>query len=124
MHNIAQGMRGLHARGVLHRDLKAANVLVEIYSGDLSDRKFLETDFFDVVLADFESSMLVQGTGFWRAPEVLQELLKQPWDRNPQMWTEKVDVYSYAMTCYEVLTGHLAFYGYFKSDWQRVIGKE
>ena len=29
------------------------------------------------------------------------------------------------MTCYEVLTGHVPFFGYVKSDWKRVIdGKD
>jgi serine/threonine protein kinase len=65
--------------------------------------------------------MLVQGTGFWRAPEVLAELQKiQASDRNVEIWTEKVDVYSYAMTCYEVLTGHVPFFEYVK----RVIDGE
>jgi serine/threonine protein kinase len=65
-------------------------------------------------LVDFETLVCVQGTGFWRAPEVLEELLKQPKDRDLEIWTQKVDIYSYAMTCYEILTGHIAFFGYSK----------
>ena len=68
--------------------------------------------------------MLVQGTGFWRAPEVLKELLKEERDRSVEIWTEKVDIYSFAMTCYEVLTGATPFPQYFKSDWQKVIDGE
>ena len=111
MLTIAQGMKELHDRGILHRDLKAANILIG-------------KEGFSARVADFESSMLVQGTGFWRAPEVLQELQKEASDRNVEIWTEKVDVYSYAMTCYEVLTGEIPFPHYFKSDWQKVIDGE
>ena len=35
-----------------------------------------------------------------------EELLKQPRDRKDDIWIEKVEAYSYVMTCYEVLTGH------------------
>jgi hypothetical protein len=45
-------------------------------------------------LVDFETLVCVQGTGFWRAPEVLEELLKQPKDRDLEIWTQKVDIYS------------------------------
>ncbi|KAG0558404.1 hypothetical protein KC19_10G025800 [Ceratodon purpureus] len=116
MLEIAKGMKELHDRGVLHRDLKAANVLI--------DGNPLENGWWWCEVADYESSMQVQGTGFWRAPEVLKELLKLPCDRDEGIWTEKVDIYSYAMTCYEVLTGHIPFFGYVKSDWERVIDGE
>jgi serine/threonine protein kinase len=114
MGRIAWGMRQLHGRGVLHRDLKAANILVGIQLGE----------YYSCAVADYESAMLVQGTGFWRAPEVLQELMKKESDRDLGIWTEKVDVYGYAMTCYEVLTGHIPFDGYVKSDWKKVIDGE
>ncbi|KAG0557743.1 hypothetical protein KC19_11G153900 [Ceratodon purpureus] len=116
MLDIAKGMKELHDRGVLHRDLKAANVLIT--------RNPLKDGWWRCKVADYESSMQVQGTGFWRAPEVLKELLKQGCDRDEGIWTEKVDIYSYAMTCYEVLTGLIPFFGYVKSDWKRVIDGE
>ncbi|KAG0504383.1 hypothetical protein KC19_N038200 [Ceratodon purpureus] len=112
---IAGGVKELHDRGVLHKDLKAANVLVTFSQG---------SEIKQVDVADFESAMLVQGTGFWRAPEVLEELLKRPCDRNVGIWTEKVDAYSFAMTCYEILTGLVPFDGYGKNDWKRVIDGE
>ena len=113
MIDIARGMKELHDRGVLHRDLKAANILIcRFRSGACA------------LVADFESSMLVQGTGFWRAPEVLKELLKEERDQSVEIWTEKVDIYSFAMTCYEVLTGATPFPQYFKRDWQKVIDGE
>ncbi|KAG0557509.1 hypothetical protein KC19_11G136300 [Ceratodon purpureus] len=117
MRDIAWGMRELHSRGVLHRDLKSANILVRVSTNP-------QGDGLKCYVADFESSMLVQGTGFWRAPEVLAELQKHPSDRNVDIWTEKVDIYSYAMIFYEVLTGHVPFFGYGKHDWKRVIDGE
>lgn len=51
----------------------------------------------------------------------MKELLKEESDRSVEIWTEKVDIYSFAMTCYEVLTGGTPFPQYPKSDWQKVI---
>jgi serine/threonine protein kinase len=118
MLDIARGMSELHARGVLHRDLKAANILV------CDDSSIQLGEDYSCEVADYDTAMLVQGTGFWRAPEVLQELMKKESDRDLGIWTEKVDVYSYAMTCYEVLTGKIPFDGYFKSHWKKVIDGE
>lgn len=59
-------------------------------------------------VADFESSTGVLGTTIWRAPEVLLAL-KNKDVLTSELFTEKADVYSYGMTCYEILTGHTPF---------------
>lgn len=72
MLRIAKGMLKLHEHRILHRDLKASNVLVHLRDskddGDLMLNSFQE---YHLDVADFESSVGVIGTGFWRAPEVL-----------------------------------------------------
>lgn len=105
---IALGMAFLHSRGVIHRDLKADNVLAPKHPGSI-----------DVKITDFGESLLIHsinspkpsrgaGTGFWRAPEVLQRLSSGTSEAvaDPDDDLMKVtDVYSFAMTSYEVLTG-------------------
>ncbi len=54
----------------------------------------------------------------------MQKLQKKEEDRNEDIWTEKVDVYSFGMTCYEILTGQIPFDGYTKSKWNDVIKGE
>lgn len=110
MSDIAVGMRGLHHDGIVHRDLKAANVLIEVVHGST----------MAVHIADFESSVGVVGTGFWRAPEILLALRNR--EVVPALFTEKTDVYSYAMTCYEILTGHIPFEGEKASNYDLVLG--
>jgi len=51
-------MDQLHNHSIVHRDIKASNVLVR---GHLV-----------CFIADFECSLGVVGTGFWRAPKILE----------------------------------------------------
>lgn len=92
--DIAYGMKTLHKHGILHRDLKAVNILV---------RKHKLTDDYTCDVADFESSVGIYGSGFWRAPELLEQAKIN--QLRPEIMTKEVDVYSYAMTYYEILTG-------------------
>ena len=102
---IALGMNFLHSRKVILRDVKAANVLVRDHGGR-----------FDVKITDFGVSHRIgnpnvansAGTGFWRAPEVLKAKSDKP---RTEEHLKKTDVYSYAMTCYEVITGMAPFEG-------------
>lgn len=111
---IAKGMLKLHEHGILHRDLKASNVLVQLRDPKDFGASRMYYTFpgygyrgYDLDVADFESSVGVMGTGFWRAPEVLLALKNR--SLGPETWTKKCDVYGYAMTCYELMTGRIPF---------------
>ncbi|CAM6021166.1 unnamed protein product [Sphagnum balticum] len=118
---IARGMRNLHWDKILHQDLKSCNILIDNW-GIINDALLhAETDnkFFFCEVADFECSIGVVGTGFWRAPEIL--LAIQNGNITSNTFTKMADVYSYAMTCYEVLTGCILFEGHPRSDYSRVL---
>ncbi|KAG0625310.1 hypothetical protein M758_2G044400 [Ceratodon purpureus] len=128
MLEIAVGMKELHANGILHRDLKAANVLFRSDPQTIIAKNYIPIYLVDTVciIADFESCEGVMGTGFWRAPEVLKAIKNKMVDRwtNPEIWTKKVDVYGYAMTCYEVLSGCIPFANRKVYDFSGVIEGE
>jgi serine/threonine protein kinase len=63
MFKIAKGMDWLHSHNVVHRDLKASNVLTYKHS---------ITTLTSCYVADYECSVGVVGIGFFRAPEILQ----------------------------------------------------
>ncbi|KAH9538086.1 hypothetical protein CY35_16G086700 [Sphagnum magellanicum] len=126
MIDIARGMEDLHSCGLIHRDLKASNVLVTPLSlnsclGEVIGLKeAFQSLYFYVKIGDYESSDHVEGTGFFRPPEVLQALKEK---KNP-VWSREGDVYSFGMLCYELLTRLLPFQGEPLSNYDRVLGGE
>ncbi|KAJ7072976.1 hypothetical protein C8F01DRAFT_267337 [Mycena amicta] len=92
MHEIAKGMEYLHAKGVLHGDLKAANVLVD--------------DRIHCLVSDFGQSEMKSeayrisgnapphGTLRWQAPELML---------GSNELTPEMDVYAYTICCIEIL---------------------
>ncbi|KAG0599020.1 hypothetical protein M758_12G120800 [Ceratodon purpureus] len=100
MYRVAQGVNQLHSLDIVHRDLKASNVLVD----PSPSGKYLWC-----FVADFESSVGVVGTGFWRAPEILQACRDKNVSARLKLFSKSADAYSYGMTCYEILTGRFPF---------------
>ena len=101
MYNVALGVDWLHGHDIVHRDLKASNVLVQ-ESENGWPRWFC-------FVADYECSVGVVGTGFFRAPEILQACKERKINQRPEVFSTSADIYSYGMICYEILTGKLPF---------------
>jgi serine/threonine protein kinase len=76
---IALGMRFLHENNIMHRDLKADNVFVNVSSDNYPISCFI---------GDFDVASYVVGILFWRAPEILQALK----DGKSVVFTPKADV--------------------------------
>lgn len=93
MHEISKGMAYLHKQGVLHGDLKAANILVD------DDTRCVISDFGQSEMKSevYRISRAPQphGTLRWQAPELMQ---------GAQTLTPAMDVYAFAICCVEILT--------------------
>ncbi|VCW99797.1 unnamed protein product [Gulo gulo] len=86
-HGALQGLAYLHSHAMIHRDIKAGNILL--------------TEPGQVKLADFGSASMASpansfvGTPYWMAPEVILAMDEGQYDG-------KVDVWSLGITCIEL----------------------
>jgi serine/threonine protein kinase len=117
MLQIAEAMQYLQRKNITHRDLKSANMLIN----PAQIPEIAKAGYIDVKVADFGTSKIVNatttispqtlmiGTTRWMAPEVTFE----PEEDSSKMkyYPLKLDVNSYAMTCYEILSGRMPFEG-------------
>uniref|UniRef100_A0A3B5ANP2 Mitogen-activated protein kinase kinase kinase 12 n=1 Tax=Stegastes partitus TaxID=144197 RepID=A0A3B5ANP2_9TELE len=91
---IAGGMNYLHLHKIIHRDLKSPNMLIT------HDDLVKISDFgTSKELSDKSTKMSFAGTVAWMAPEVI---------RNEPV-SEKVDIWSFGVVLWEMLTGEIPY---------------
>ena len=119
---VAQAMRHLHKVGVIHFDLKSLNILISHF--EISGYEREHHEHYLLKVADFGRAQLLQfddpsfpgfepshGTTAYIAPEVLEWFDCNSSDREPlRTDPKKVDVYSFGIVAFEVLTGNFEVY--------------
>lgn len=119
MLQIARGMEYLHSRKIYHGELNPFNVLLKTRSST--------EGFFHAKVSGFGLSSVQQKQHthrnsqqqqqqkneidplIWCAPEVLAEQEQTGNSSVRSKFTEKADVYSFGMLCFELLTGKIPF---------------
>lgn len=94
--DCASGLIYLHGRGIMHRDIKSANVLLD------GNRRAKWTDFGISRVIDEQQKTMTkcQGTVPWMAPEII---------RGETHYTMKADVYSFGLLLWEFVARQQPF---------------
>jgi mitogen-activated protein kinase kinase kinase len=90
-----QGLSYLHNEGILHRDLKADNILLDI-DGSAKISDFGISKKTDNIYGNDETNSM-QGSVFWMAPEVIRS--------HGQGYSAKVDIWSLGCVVLEMFAG-------------------
>ncbi|XP_030461430.1 serine/threonine-protein kinase STY46-like isoform X1 [Syzygium oleosum] len=92
--DVAKGMHYLHQNNIIHRDLKAANLLMD-------ENEVFKVADFGVARVKAQSGVMTAETGTyrWMAPEVIEH---KPYDH-------KADVFSFGIVLWELLTAKLPY---------------
>ncbi|GAA4365763.1 Stk1 family PASTA domain-containing Ser/Thr kinase [Paeniglutamicibacter cryotolerans] len=96
LNDISAGLAAAHERGIVHRDMKPANVLLS----DTGDIKVADFGLARATTQQTSASNLM-GTAAYISPELVEG---KPSD-------ERSDVYAVGIIAYELLTGHQPFTG-------------
>ncbi|KZV21877.1 mitogen-activated protein kinase kinase kinase 7-like [Dorcoceras hygrometricum] len=115
MLQIARGMEYLHSKTIYHGELNLASILVKARSGNSDGYLHAKVSGFgglsaSITLNQKKTSMNqnVQPPVIWYPPEVLSEQ-EYFGDGVSLKYTEKCDVYSFGMICFEIVTGKVPF---------------
>ncbi|KAL9604811.1 MAG: hypothetical protein Q9219_000259 [cf. Caloplaca sp. 3 TL-2023] len=97
---LAIALKAIHAAGIIHRDVKAANVMIH-ENGSL---QLIDFGVAGLLQTSKDKRRTIIGTPHWMPPEMSSQLLNQ--GPSTVDYATEIDVWAYGCTLYEIATGN------------------
>ncbi|EPQ10686.1 Leucine-rich repeat serine/threonine-protein kinase 1 [Myotis brandtii] len=111
-YQIAAGLAYLHKKNIIFCDLKSDNILV--WSLDVKEHVNIKLSDYGISRQSFhEGALGVEGTPGYQAPEIRPRIV----------YDEKVDMFSYGMVLYELLSGQRPALGHHQLQIAKKLSK-
>ncbi|KAF8606452.1 kinase-like protein [Ceratobasidium sp. AG-I] len=109
---ICKGLEYLHAKRIIHGDLKGPNVLIS------DNGRPMLTDFGNAILQESSLQFTATATKYalsarWAAPELMEDVV----------CSFEADVYALGMTILETITGDVPFFGFTEHKVHRALSR-
>eukprot|EP01065_Artemidia_motanka_P006455 TRINITY_DN13178_c0_g3_i1.p1 TRINITY_DN13178_c0_g3~~TRINITY_DN13178_c0_g3_i1.p1 ORF type:complete len:844 (+),score=265.95 TRINITY_DN13178_c0_g3_i1:183-2714(+) len=115
---LLEGLRYLHERKVVHRDVKGDNLLLDA-QGNAHIADFgTSKQMMDTISAKEKGCATMVGTPYWMAPEVIRA---NPDDGEDGQYGAKADIWSVGCTLVEMLTGKPPWAGQYENMWSAIF---
>ena len=115
MREIVDGLKYIHKKGIIQRDLKLANILVKFHSEE--DRKNLNMLNCRIKISDFgisikaKEAFSIKGTAVYADPRILKKMAERNDLKDSDGYDKSADIWSLGALCYEMVTGKWLFNG-------------
>jgi serine/threonine protein kinase len=125
MRQIVDGLKYIHQKDIIHRDIKLANILVKFNSDEDAQKLNMKNSTLKIcdfgISVDGDRGFTTLGAPAYMDPILLQKLQ----DKNLKTlgYDKSVDIWSLGITCYEMLTGRKTFVGKDLNDLYQKVEK-